>query len=112
MKEKKQEKLISYLALIPIFGVLIVIFYGAFKIKKYSKNIFYVYGFLLLSVLLVSIICMFFIGLSYVFLFNNNLTVRIFALVVVGYMSYLFSALILKAILKKILVKIQTKITE
>lgn len=111
MQDKKQEKLIGYLALIPFLGVLIVIFYGAFKIKKYSENIFYVYGFLLFSVLLVSIINMVFIGLGYIFLFNENLTVRIVALVIVGYISYLLSALILKVIIKKILVRMQDKMT-
>lgn len=103
--DNKQEKFVNYLTLIPLFGVIIIMFYGAFKIKNVSKNIFKAYGFILISILIISVICLLFIGIGYWFLFNDNMVVRVIALVVIAYISYLVSALILKAIVKSILVK-------
>ena len=103
--DNREEKFINCLTLIPIFGAIIIMFYGAFKINNTSKNIFKVYGFMLLSILIISAICLLFIGIGYWFLFNDNIVVRIISLVVIAYISYLASALILKTILKSILEK-------
>lgn len=105
---KKILRVLNFLAFIPYFGYLIIVFWGAFMIDKFGKGKIYTLSFMILSLIILAlfslpiivVMCFFIIGKV------EPVSLQIIILMLLSYVIFLCAALTTVAVLKRKLEKL------
>ncbi len=91
---KGKIKIYSGLAFVPFLGFLIVLFFGAFQIKRQTKRYLPTYGFMAFSTLVLAVCALLAFGVYYFFVAEQALSLRIILSLLLFYSATVCAALL------------------